>query len=292
MGTTLATGAGLTAFCGSLPPGAAAAYPDCAGQVQPNVGPVSIGEDLSLNVPGPGIGNGPGQCPMLPAGNCTDLAAPSANPVDCSIYRECDPYTGAQHPGYVTGGQGNPYSWAQDGSGNWIWYGGDGNPATPPNWATPPSSTPIVTTRGEYNPATVGKLQSISAPGMTYNPSSGWTPAAGSAPTDTSPSIPAFVNTPGNASAGPSAAPGGLAAVFGNPGGPSTAAASTGASGLTAAFGSGDVGKKTAASVAAAAPPAGSPGTSGTIAAVTAKPKSSGLLLIGAVILFVILANK
>ncbi len=158
---------------------------------------VSFSDDLNIApvAGGPGIGLAPGQCPMIltgvHSGQCVPYGYPadgSGGTVGCLGIRECDAYTGNTHSEVINPGSSNINAdiWGYDPkTQKWTWYGPNGLPATPPNWAMPPTNA----TPNSFTPTpTKG----------SYNPSSGWTPPLNTAPT--------VVNNAGNAVWQPKAA--------------------------------------------------------------------------------------
>ena len=154
--------------------------------------PANFTDQLTQKVQGPDIGSAPGQCPMLPDGSCSY----GGGSVSCQEFRECDPYTAENHVEYTLPGGAavNANVWSVDSSGNLVWLGANGQPQTPPSYASPPYLDKGVFT-SQYNPTTQAKLSSAGVVGADYNPSSGWTPSAGLAPVETSPSGTAFQNS-------------------------------------------------------------------------------------------------
>lgn len=241
--------------------------PPVGGQVQVNSVPVSFTDSLEQAIPaGPGIGTAPGQCPMLPDGNCVDLFSNASGETGCGNYRECDTYTGHQHLTTVTpagntvnGAAAVVNSWAVV-NGQMVWLDATGNPGTPPNGASPPVLDNGVFT-SNINPNTSAALANLgTVGGMKYNPASGWVPVAGVAPTQTSPTIPAFQS------------PAGIGPVS-NP----SSAGNT---------------QNSTATKSAAALPSGNPGTSGVKPAVVRPPADYTGIIIFAAAAFLLLALK
>jgi hypothetical protein len=187
-----------------------------------------LGEELPLSIvetlPGCNIGpGGPGlnQCPMAADGTCTDQYG---NPgQSCALIRECDPCTGFQHVQYLTPGgvAPNPNSWYQKADGTWVWLNASGQPGPAPQGASPPFLD-----KGQFtsnvNPNTTASIaKAANAAGLQYDPSAGWVPIAGSAPTETSPTIPAFTR-PAAAAPNSQGSTATKNAASGSPGAPGT----------------------------------------------------------------------
>lgn len=229
-------------------------------------GQVDLAATLNSAVSGPGVGSAAGQCPMQPDGTCLL----NGQEIGCALIRECDNYTGAQHVNYelpsgpVTA---NANSWQVDPQGNLVYVDAKGNVVTPPQYAVPPTLSNGVFT-SQYNPTQQAVLSKVNPAGWDYNPSSGWTPAAGSAPVETSPGSPAFttpVATPKSATSQKS-----------------TPAGST-ATGANANAGS--------VAGRAVSQPSGAPGTSGVVTPATAPGKSHAMLLVAAGIAIILLSR-
>lgn len=221
--------------------------------------PTNFTDTLQQAVQGPGIGPGAGMCPMQPDGSCVL----GGQPVSCVLIRECDAYDGANHVEYNTPGGAAPNAniWTVDGSGNLVYLDAKGNPTTPPQYAAPPYLDKGVFT-SQFNPDVQAKLSAVGVvAGMEYNPSSGWTPAANTAPVETGPSIPAFTNTNNKVAS-------------------TTNQASTPTEG-----------KPAGTAKAAAVGQPGAPGTSGTKVPITTKPKSNALILVAAAAAIILLSR-
>lgn len=215
------------------------------------------------------IGTAPGQCPMANDGTCTDIYG---NPgQSCVLIRECDACTGANHVEYnlPSGPVPNANIFSVDGQGNLVYLNANGVPVPPPQGAAPPYLDQGVFT-SQFNPTQQTKLTSLGIiGGMEYNPSSGWVPAAGSAPVETQPQgPPAFVAGGGS----------GVPPVANTTKQPSVTTDHSPTQGGTA--------------TKVVTQAAGAPGTSGVKTPVTTAPKNNALLLIAAALAIIFLSRS
>lgn len=136
--------------------------------------------DLS-SLGGPGVGAGLGQCPITQDGDCNY----GGNTISCTLIRECDNYTGANHFEYQVGGglSNNVNIWQVDpATGKQQWIGQSGKVERPPSGAVPP----VVGGDGsytQYNAEQVGRITKvIGTPAGTplqYNPWAGYVLSGG-----------------------------------------------------------------------------------------------------------------
>jgi len=133
--------------------------------------------DLQASLGGPGIGNGIGQCPLTPQGDCSY----GGDTVSCTLIRECDNYFGTNHFEYFQGGgpSGNVNIWQFDpASGKKVWIGQSGKPETPPSGASAPVVDLSTGAYTQYNATQVAKISGVlgvpAGTPLQYNPYAGY----------------------------------------------------------------------------------------------------------------------